>query len=88
MFVSPCINQEVHGARVYFRFVSVFYVGSEPPCRRVYHNAFVLALWTFVWFLGTYPLGRPLSEGWRFAVGRCVATRLKTNSCWTFNYVD
>ena len=34
--------------------------------RRVKHNAFVMSLWACVWLLGTYPLGRPLSEGWRF----------------------
>ena len=32
--------------------------------RRIKHNAFVLSLWACVWLLGTYPLGRPLSEGW------------------------
>ena len=30
--------------------------------RRIKHNAFVLSLWACVWLLGTYPLGRPLSE--------------------------
>ena len=34
--------------------------------RRVKHNLFVLSLWVCVWLLGTWPLGRPLSEGWRF----------------------
>ncbi|CAJ1329442.1 unnamed protein product, partial [Effrenium voratum] len=33
--------------------------------RRVKHNAFVASLWACVWLLGTFPLGRPLSEGWR-----------------------
>eukprot|EP00913_Durusdinium_trenchii_P027589 g25877.t1 len=52
--------------------------------RRVYHNAFVLALWTFVWFLGTYPLGRPLSEGWRFMFTVSFFARIGYSAAWMF----
>ena len=31
--------------------------------RRIAHQSFVLSLWACIWFLGTYPLGRSLSEG-------------------------
>lgn len=33
--------------------------------RRLFHTLFVGALWTCVWLLGTYPMGRDLREGWR-----------------------
>ena len=33
---------------------------------RLRHCLFVASLWSCVWLLGTWPLGRPLSEGWRF----------------------
>ena len=60
--------------------------------RRVKHNAFVMSLWACVWLLGTYPLGRPLSEGWRFMflgmdhpkdVGLLLTS---TNQRWNITY--
>ncbi|CAK9017674.1 unnamed protein product [Durusdinium trenchii] len=52
--------------------------------RRVYHNAFVLSLWAFVWLLGTYPLGRPLSEGWRFMFTVSFFARIGFSAAWMF----
>lgn len=71
--------------------------------RRVKHNAFVMSLWACVWLLGTYPLGRPLSEGWRFMfLGMdhpkdvCLFLSANTNQrikscvrkCWGFIFFD
>ncbi|CAE7908127.1 AMT1-1, partial [Symbiodinium sp. KB8] len=52
--------------------------------RRIKHNAFVLALWTCVWMLGTYPLGRPLSEGWRFMFTVSFFARVGYSAAWMF----
>ena len=52
--------------------------------RRVKHNAFVLSLWACVWLLGTYPLGRPLGEGWRFMFTVSVFARIGYSAAWMF----
>ncbi|CAE7339052.1 AMT1-1, partial [Symbiodinium sp. CCMP2456] len=52
--------------------------------RRIKHNAFVLSLWACVWLLGTYPLGRPLSEGWRFMFTVSVFARIGYSAAWMF----
>ncbi|CAE7552207.1 unnamed protein product [Symbiodinium sp. CCMP2456] len=52
--------------------------------RRLKHNAFVLSLWACVWLLGTYPLGRPLSEGWRFMFTVSVFARIGYSAAWMF----
>ncbi|CAE7704764.1 unnamed protein product [Symbiodinium pilosum] len=52
--------------------------------RRVKHNAFVWFMWTLVWLLGTYPLGRPLSEGWRFVLPVTCAARTGFSLAWMF----
>eukprot|EP00438_Fugacium_kawagutii_P036628 Skav217838 [mRNA] locus=scaffold889:592197:593833:+ [translate_table: standard] len=52
--------------------------------RRLKHNAFVLSLWACVWLLGTYPLGRPLSEGWRFMFTVSFFARVGFSAAWMF----
>lgn len=52
--------------------------------RRLKHNAFVLSLWACVWLLGTYPLGRPLSEGWRFMFTVSFFARIGFSAAWMF----
>eukprot|EP00439_Symbiodinium_sp_Y106_P032048 s2352_g3.t2 len=52
--------------------------------RRVKHNSFVLCLWALVWLLGTYPLGRPLSEGWRFVFTVSFFARVGFSAAWMF----
>ncbi|CAE7531174.1 AMT1-1 [Symbiodinium sp. CCMP2592] len=52
--------------------------------RRIKHNAFVLSLWACVWLLGTYPLGRPLSEGWRFMFTVSFFARIGYSAAWMF----
>ena len=52
--------------------------------RRIKHNAFVLGLWTCVWLLGTYPLGRPLTEGWRFMFTVSFFARIGYSAAWMF----
>ena len=52
--------------------------------RRVKHNAFVLSLWACVWLLGTRPLGRPLSEGWRFMLTVSFFARIGFSAAWMF----
>eukprot|EP00913_Durusdinium_trenchii_P024812 g23288.t1 len=52
--------------------------------RRLYHNAFVVTLWALVWLLGTYPLGRPLSEGWRFMFTVSFFARIGFSAAWMF----
>ena len=44
----------------------------------------MLALWTCVWMLGTYPLGRPLSEGWRFMFTVSFFARVGYSAAWMF----
>jgi len=52
--------------------------------RRLTHSLFVLGLWSCVWLLGTWPLGRPLSEGWRFVLPVTLAARLGFTVGWVF----
>lgn len=52
--------------------------------RRMKHHSFVLALWALVWLLGTFPLGRPLSEGWRFVLPVTTGFRLGYSAAWIF----
>jgi len=49
---------------------------------RLKHQAFLTALWGCVWLLGTYPLGRPLSEGWRFLLPVTLAARAGFTVAW------
>jgi len=51
---------------------------------RVKHNAFVLSLWACVWLLGSYGLGRPLSEGWRFVLWVSLFMRIGFAAAWIF----
>ena len=44
----------------------------------------MLGLWACVWLLGTYPLGRPLSEGWRFMLTVSVFARIGYSAAWMF----
>ena len=52
--------------------------------RRLKHNAVVLSLWACVWLLGTWPLGRPLSQGWRFVLPVTCAARVGFSLAWMF----
>jgi len=52
--------------------------------RRVKHNLFVACLWTCVWLIGTWPLGRPLSEGWRFMFTVSFFARCGFSASWMF----
>mmetsp|Transcript_49283 Transcript_49283/g.90906 ORF Transcript_49283/g.90906 Transcript_49283/m.90906 type:complete len:463 (+) Transcript_49283:83-1471(+) len=52
--------------------------------RRCAHTAFVCALWGCVWLLGTWPLGRPLSEGWRFVLPVTCCARIGYSLAWMF----
>jgi len=52
--------------------------------RRAQHSAFVACVWAVVWLIGTYPLGRPLSEGWRFVIPVSVAARCGYSAAWMF----
>jgi len=51
--------------------------------RRVVHSAFVAGLWAAIWLLGTCPMGRSLSEGWRLALPVYVASKLGFSITWT-----
>lgn len=50
--------------------------------RRVKHTVFVASLWACVWLLGTWPLGRPLREGWRFMLPVSCAARTGFTIAW------
>jgi len=50
--------------------------------QRLKHHLWLLILWGSVWLLGTYPLDRPLSEGWRVFLPVTVATRIGFASAW------
>mmetsp|Transcript_44236 Transcript_44236/g.96235 ORF Transcript_44236/g.96235 Transcript_44236/m.96235 type:complete len:450 (+) Transcript_44236:43-1392(+) len=52
--------------------------------RRCKHSAFVAGLWACVWLLGTWPLGRPLSEGWRFMFTVSFFARCGFSAAWMF----
>mmetsp|Transcript_59862 Transcript_59862/g.96920 ORF Transcript_59862/g.96920 Transcript_59862/m.96920 type:complete len:457 (+) Transcript_59862:162-1532(+) len=52
--------------------------------RRLKHSAFVASLWACIWLLGTYPLGRPLSEGWRFMFTVSFFARVGFSAAWIF----
>jgi len=45
---------------------------------------FVLSLWGSIWLLGTWPLGRPLSEGWRFMLTVSLFARIGFSAAWMF----
>jgi len=51
---------------------------------RVKHNAFLFCLWGCVWLLGSYGLGRPLSEGWRFVLWVSCFCRCGFSAAWLF----
>lgn len=50
--------------------------------RRVKHNCVVWSLWLCVWLLGTWPLGRPFSEGWKFVLPVTCAARVGFSLAW------
>merc|ERR1712146_425522 len=52
--------------------------------RRIAHIAFVWSLWACVWFVGTYPLGRPVSEGYRFMFTVSFFARCGFSAAWMF----
>jgi hypothetical protein len=52
--------------------------------RRAQHSLFVASLWACVWLLGTWPLGRPLSEGWRFMLTVSICARCGFSAAWMF----
>jgi len=65
------------GGKCHKQFFSKFVPG------RLKHQAFVTFIWTCVWLLGTYPLGRPLREGWRFLLPVTIAARTGFAIAWT-----
>jgi len=50
--------------------------------QRLRHHLWLVLLWGSVWMLGTYPLGRPISEGWRVMLPVTVACRCGFASAW------
>jgi len=50
--------------------------------QRLRHHIFLFTLWGGVWLLGTYPMGRDLSEGWRVLLPVTVAARCGFASAW------
>merc|ERR1712203_492171 len=52
--------------------------------RRASHSLFVASLWACVWLLGTWPLGRPISEGWRFMLTVSCCARIGFSAAWMF----
>jgi len=50
--------------------------------RRIHHQCFVSSIWACVWLMGTYPLNRPLSEGWRFMMTVSVCSRIGFSLAW------
>jgi len=51
---------------------------------RVKHNLFVLSLWSCTWLLGSYGLGLPFSEGWKFVAIISAGFRLGFAVAWIF----
>jgi len=52
--------------------------------RRFAHTLFVWSLWACIWMIGTYPLGRPVSEGWRFMLTVSIFARCGFSAAWMF----
>ena len=52
--------------------------------QRIRHFLFVASLWACVWALGTFPLGRPFSEGWRFMLTVSCCARVGFSAGWIF----
>lgn len=50
---------------------------------RLKHSLVILCLWTCVWLLGTWPLGRPLQDGWRVMLPVAIASRIGFSLAWT-----
>mmetsp|Transcript_66330 Transcript_66330/g.194093 ORF Transcript_66330/g.194093 Transcript_66330/m.194093 type:complete len:491 (-) Transcript_66330:361-1833(-) len=50
--------------------------------QRLKHHIFLICLWGGVWMLGTYPMGRPLSEGWRVFLPVTLAARCGFALAW------
>jgi len=51
---------------------------------RVKHVMWLFALWGSFWLLGSYGLGRPLSEGWRFMIWVNIFSRSGFSIAWVF----
>jgi len=51
--------------------------------RRVAHSVFVVGLWGAIWLLGTYPMGRSLSDGWRLVLPVYIAAKTGFSITWT-----
>jgi len=52
--------------------------------RRITHHSVVACLWACVWLVGTWPLGRSLSEGWRFMFTVSFFARCGYTAAWMF----
>lgn len=50
---------------------------------RLKHCCFTLSLWGSIWLLGSYGLGRPLGEGWRFVLWVSLFCRIGFAGAWT-----
>lgn len=51
---------------------------------RVKHLIFLAGLWGSIWLLGSYGMGRPLSEGWRFMFLVNGFSRSGFSAAWVF----
>lgn len=52
--------------------------------RRLHHQMFVLCIWSCVWLIGTFPIDRPLSQGWRFMFTVSFFGRCGFSLAWMF----
>jgi len=52
--------------------------------RRLHHQFMVFSVWACVWLIGTFPLGRPLNEGWRFMFAVSFWARVGFSLAWMF----
>merc|ERR1719401_3045859 len=59
-----------------------FYTKWLPT--RVKYVAWLCFLWGSIWLLGSWGLGRPLSEGWTFVFPVSVGTRGGFSAAWVF----
>jgi len=49
---------------------------------RLKHHTFLVFLWGSVWMLGTYPLGRPIQDGWRVLLPVTISCRIGFATAW------
>jgi len=68
---------DIHGGKC-----NTGFWGNWLP-KRLFHTIFVACLWTSIWLLGTYPMGRELCDGWRLLLPVYCFAKAGFSITWT-----